>query len=75
MQVLDPKVEKLSLKKLANQLKPLGEVSHNDLILNFKVNGHEMVIFPDGQLIFKIASMNHRQENSTSNMSMLRYEK
>jgi len=53
VQVLDPKVEKLSLKELAVQLKPLGEVNCNELTLNFKDNSHEMVIFPDGRLILK----------------------
>jgi len=53
VQVLDPKVESLSLDKLGEQLKPLGEVSLNESTLRFTVNGHEMVIFPDGRLILK----------------------
>jgi len=53
VQVLDPKVEKLSLKELAVQLKPQGEVSLNESTLHFTANGHEMVIFPDGRLILK----------------------
>ncbi len=53
VQVLDPRVEKLSLPDLAQQLKASGEVSFNEGMLNFKVNGHEMVIFPDGRLILR----------------------
>jgi len=53
VQVLDPEVERLSLEKLVKQLKPLGEVSLNESTLRFTVNGHEIVIFPDGRLILK----------------------
>ncbi len=53
VQVLDPKVEKLSLPELAKHLKASGEVSYNENTVNFKVNGHEMVIFPDGRLILR----------------------
>jgi len=53
VQVLDPKAEKLSLKGLAEHLKTGGEVSYNETMLNFKANGHDIVIFPDGRLILK----------------------
>ena len=53
VQVLEPKLEKLSLPELAKHLKASGEVSFNEVMLNFKVNGHEMVIFPDGRLILR----------------------
>ena len=53
VQVLDPKVEKLSLSELAKHLKASGEVSYNENMVNFKINGHEMVIFPDGRLILR----------------------
>ncbi len=53
VQVLDPKVEKISLPELAKNLKASGEVSYNKVKLNFKVNGHEMVVFPDGRLILR----------------------
>lgn len=53
VQVLDPKIAKLSLKKLAEHLGPLGDVTFNEVTLSFEVNGHEMVIFPDGRLILK----------------------
>jgi len=53
VQVLDPKVESLSLDKLATKLKPLGETNLNESMLRFTVNGHEMVVFADGRLILK----------------------
>ena len=53
VQVLDPRVDKVSLKGLAEYLKTLGKVSYNETMLDFKTNGHEMVIFPDGRLILK----------------------
>jgi len=51
VQVLDPKVESLSLKKLATHLKSSGEVSHGESTLSFKVDKHDIVIFPDGRII------------------------
>jgi len=53
VQVLDPKVEKLSLPELAEHLKASGKVNYNENMVNFKINGHEMVIFPDGRLILR----------------------
>jgi adenylyltransferase/sulfurtransferase len=53
VQVLDPRVENLSLPELAKHLKASGEVSYNENTVNFKVNGHEMIIFPDGRLILR----------------------
>jgi len=53
VQVLDPRVESLSLEKLAKQLEPLGEVSFSESTLRFTADGHEMVIFPDGRVILR----------------------
>lgn len=53
VQVLNPDRGKISLAKLASQLGKVGEVSHNKFMLRFKVNHHEMVIFPDGRAIIK----------------------
>ena len=53
VQVLDPKLESLSLEKLAAHLKPLGEVSYIEATLRFTVDNHEIVIFPDGRVILK----------------------
>ena len=53
VQVLDPKMGKFSLPELAKHLKASGEVSYKENMINFKVNGHAMVIFPDGRLILR----------------------
>jgi len=53
VQVLDPRMEKISLPELAKHLKASGEVSYKENMINFKVNGHKMVIFPDGRLILR----------------------
>jgi len=53
VQVNDPGMEKLSLNKLARQLETQGEVENKEIMLEFKTDGKEMVIFPDGRLILK----------------------
>ncbi|MEE9400068.1 MAG: ThiF family adenylyltransferase, partial [Dehalococcoidales bacterium] len=53
VQVLDPKVEGISLEELAARLKQLGEVTCNESTLHFSVDDHEMVIFPEGRVILK----------------------
>lgn len=53
VQVLNPEAKLVSLDKLAAHLGPLGEVKYNDFMLRFHVNGHEMVVFPDGRAIVK----------------------
>ena len=53
VQVMDPKVESLSLKKLATHLKSFGEVSYGENTLSFNVNKHDIVVFPDGRIILK----------------------
>jgi len=53
VQVLDPNAGSLSLKALAELLKPLGKVSRNKFTLRFTADNHEMVIFPDGRFILK----------------------
>jgi len=53
VQVMNPHVEQVSLEQLAVRLKPVGEVSYNQFMLNFIVDGYEMVVFPDGQVIVK----------------------
>ena len=53
VQVFDPRMEKISLPELAKHLKASGEVSYKENMINFKVNGHKMVIFPDGRLILR----------------------
>jgi adenylyltransferase/sulfurtransferase len=53
VQVLNPKIEKLSFDELEKRLKPLGKVSHNKFMLRFKIDKYEIVIFPDGRAIIK----------------------
>ena len=53
VQVLNPNKTKVSFEKLAGNLKSLGEVSYNDFMLRFNINGNEMVVFPDGRVIVK----------------------
>jgi adenylyltransferase/sulfurtransferase len=53
VQVLNPKVGRLSFEALASRLELVGEVSYNEFMLNFAVDSQEMVIFPDGRAIVK----------------------
>ena len=53
VQVLTPSAGRLSFSELARRLEPLGTVSYNDFMLRFAVDGHEMVVFPDGRAIVK----------------------
>lgn len=53
VQVLNPNIDKVSFEKLAENLEPLGVVDYNDYMLQFIVNGHEMIVFPDGRIIVK----------------------
>ncbi len=56
VQVLNPKMGKLSFAELAATLKPIGEVSYNEFMLQFAVDSNEMIIFPDGRAIVKNTS-------------------
>jgi len=53
VQVLNPEVGSLSLKKLAARLKPVGQVTYNEFMLRFTIDAQEMVVFPDGRAIVK----------------------
>ena len=53
VQVINPKMERVSLEYLATRLKPKGQVFYNEFMLRFAVNSHEMVVFPDGRAIVK----------------------
>jgi len=53
VQVINPKMERISLEDLATRLKPIGQVFYNEFMLRFSVNSHEMVIFPEGRAIVK----------------------
>lgn len=53
VQVLNPKIDRLSFKDLETRLKVVGEVTYNEFMLQFDVDGQEMVIFPSGRAIVK----------------------
>jgi len=53
VQILNPEAGEVSLKTLATHLEPLGKVSYSEFMLRFRVDNHEMVIFPDGRAIVK----------------------
>ena len=53
VQVLNPEVREVSFERLAAYLGPVGEVNYNEFMLRFRVDNHEMVIFPDGRAIVK----------------------
>ena len=53
VQVINPKVKEISFERLATQLRLIGEASYNEFMLRLAVDGHEMVVFPDGRAIVK----------------------
>jgi len=53
VQVLDPGLTDISFEQLETRLKDVGEVNYSEFMLNFTVDGNEMVIFPDGRAIVK----------------------
>jgi molybdopterin/thiamine biosynthesis adenylyltransferase len=44
---------KLDLAGLAARLHEVGEVSHNEFLLRFRVDGYELTLFPDARAIIK----------------------
>jgi adenylyltransferase/sulfurtransferase len=53
VQVLGAGDATLSFDTLARNLRAIGEVAYNEFMLRFKVDGYEMVIFPDARAIVK----------------------
>ncbi|MBM3957941.1 MAG: ThiF family adenylyltransferase, partial [Gemmatimonadetes bacterium] len=53
VQVLSTAAGKLSLGEVAGRLEHLGPVSYSRFMLRFEVDGHEIVLFPDGRAIVK----------------------
>jgi molybdopterin/thiamine biosynthesis adenylyltransferase len=47
------KDDKLNLPDLAERLRPVGQVSFNEFLLRFIVDGYELTIFPDARAIIK----------------------
>ena len=53
VQVVDTRVQKIALAKLAGRLKKLGEVEYNEFMLRFTIDRYELIAFPDGRAIIK----------------------
>jgi len=53
VQILNPEAREISFERLAKQLENLGTVSYSEFMLRFRVNDHEMIIFPDGRAIIR----------------------
>ncbi len=45
--------QSLDLAALAGRLQPVGEVSYNQFLLRFVVDGYELTVFPDARAIIK----------------------
>ena len=53
VQVVVPSDAELSFEELAQRFQEIGQVSYNEFMLRFAVDGHEIVLFPDGRAIVK----------------------
>ncbi|MEW6367861.1 MAG: ThiF family adenylyltransferase [Acidobacteriota bacterium] len=53
VQVTPARAGPIPLDALAEQLKELGEVSNNGLLVQFRIGAHDLVIFPDGRAIVR----------------------
>ncbi len=56
VQVINPGIAEVSFERLATQIRLIGEASYNEFMLRMTVDGHEMVVFPDGRAIVKNTS-------------------
>lgn len=53
VQITPATTTRLDFAELAEQLRPVGEVSYNRFLLRFTVNGCEITVFPDARSIIK----------------------
>ena len=53
VQVVLPGDTELSFEELARRFREIGQVSYNEFMLRFAVDGYETVLFPDGRAIVK----------------------
>jgi len=53
VQITPAKSTSISLDRLSEALARVGRVSYNGLLLQFEVEGRELMIFPDGRVIVK----------------------
>lgn len=45
--------DRIDLAALADRLRPVGEVAHNEFLLRFLIDAYELTIFPDARAIIK----------------------
>lgn len=53
VQVAHRSATRLDFEELAQRLRGLGEVTYNQFLLKFQVDGYEFTVFPDGRAIIK----------------------
>lgn len=53
VQINPPEARRISLESLRDSLKGAGEVSFNGFLLSLKVDGRELIVFPDGRALVK----------------------
>jgi len=53
VQIVNTKVTQIALDELAARLRIAGDVSYNEFMLRFNVDGKEIIVFPDGRAIIK----------------------
>jgi molybdopterin/thiamine biosynthesis adenylyltransferase len=53
VQISNPGVSKLDFRELARRLEPLGEVSFNEYLLRFHVDGYDITVFHDARSIIR----------------------
>lgn len=44
---------RMDLAQLAERLRPVGQVAHNEFLLRFSIDGYELTVFPDARAIIK----------------------
>jgi molybdopterin/thiamine biosynthesis adenylyltransferase len=53
VQVVNTRVTRIALDELATKLKDSGKVSYDEFGLRLRVDGNEIIVFPDGRAIIK----------------------
>jgi molybdopterin/thiamine biosynthesis adenylyltransferase len=53
VQIANSRAPEIDFSSLARQLEPLGEVTFNEFLLRFKVDGYDMTIFRDARSIIR----------------------
>ena len=45
--------DRIDLAQLAERLRPIGQVAHNEFLLRFSIDDYELTVFPDARAIIK----------------------